>query len=127
MMKRFRLRALAVLAGGLLDAERVPDIQDSQLPGWHQALAALRALRVATVIPGHGPVASSALVDTVEGYLGALEARMRTLVDAGTSLLEVPDAGELPAYERWDQYELIHRRNASIAYLRLERELMFKP
>ncbi len=116
-----------LFAGGLLDAQRVPDIQDSQLPGWHQALASLRALRVATVIPGHGPVASSALVDTVEGYLAALEARMRTLVDAGTSLLEVPDAGELPAYERWDQYELIHRRNASIAYLRIERELMFKP
>ncbi len=116
-----------LFAGGLLDAQRVPDIQDSQLPGWHQALASLRALRVATVIPGHGPVASSALVDTVEGYLVALETRMRTLVDAGTSLLEVPDAGELPAYERWDQYELIHRRNASIAYLRIERELMYKP
>jgi hypothetical protein len=51
---------------------------------------------------------------------------MRKLVTAGTSLLDVPDAGELPEYEGWDQYDIIHRRNASIAFLRFERELMFK-
>lgn len=115
-----------LFAGGLLDNGRVPDIQDSDLAAWRRALAALRTLRVATVVPGHGAAASSALIDTVLGYLDALEAKMRGLVAAGTSLLEVPDAGELPAYERWDQYELIHRRNASIAFLRFERELMFK-
>lgn len=115
-----------LFAGGLLDAARVPDIQDSELPAWHRALASLRSLHPATVVPGHGSASSAALIDTVEGYLTALEARMRALVTAGTSLLEVPDAGELPAYERWDQYELVHRRNASIAFLRFERELLFK-
>lgn len=116
----------ALFAGGLLDAQRVPDIQDSDLAAWHRALASLRSLRVRTVVPGHGPVSSSALIDTVDGYLAALEKKMRDLVASGTSLLEVPDAGELPAYERWDQYELVHRRNASIAFLRFERELLFK-
>lgn len=116
-----------LFGGGLLDAGRVPDIQDSQLPQWHEALAQLRALRVGTLVPGHGAPSSSALIDSVDGYLTALETKMRTLVAAGTSLLEVPDAGELPAYERWDQYELVHRRNASIAFLRFEREMMFKP
>lgn len=115
-----------LFAGGLLDAARVPDIQDGQLGEWHKALAQLRALRVATVVPGHGTATASGLIDGVEGYLSALEAKMRGLVSAGTSLLEVPDAGELPAYERWDQYELIHRRNASIAFLRFEREMLFK-
>lgn len=115
-----------LFAGGLLDAQRVPDIQDSDLPAWHRALAGLRSLRVRTVVPGHGPVSSSALIDTVDGYLVALETKMRNLVASGTSLLEVPDAGELPAYERWDQYDLVHRRNASIAFLRFERELLFK-
>ena len=115
-----------LFGGGLLDAQRVPDIQDSDLPRWHQALASLRGLRVATVVPGHGPASSSGLVDTVEGYLAALETKMRDLVASGTSLLDVPEAGELPAYRRWDQYDVIHRRNASIAFLRFERELMFK-
>lgn len=115
-----------LFAGGLLDAQRVPDIQDSDLAAWHGALGALRGLRVGTVVPGHGGASSSALIDTVDGYLAALEKKMRDLVASGTSLLEVPDAGELPAYERWDQYELVHRRNASIAFLRFEREMLFK-
>jgi len=38
----------------------------------------------------------------------------------------VADASELPEFETWDQYDTIHRRNASVAYLRVERELMFK-
>jgi glyoxylase-like metal-dependent hydrolase (beta-lactamase superfamily II) len=115
-----------LFAGGLLDARRVPDIQDSDLAAWRRALASLRSLRVRTVVPGHGDASSSALIDTVDGYLVALEKKMRDLVASGTSLLEVPDAGELPAYERWDQYELVHRRNASIAFLRFEREMLFK-
>lgn len=115
-----------LFAGGLLDAGRVPDIQDSDLPAWHRALDSLRGLRAGTVVPGHGAAGSAALIDAVDGYLGALEKKMRALVASGTSLLEVPDAGELPAYERWDQYELVHRRNASIAFLRFEREMLFK-
>jgi glyoxylase-like metal-dependent hydrolase (beta-lactamase superfamily II) len=115
-----------LFAGGLLDAQRVPDIQDSDLPAWHRALAGLRGLRVGTVVPGHGSASSSTLIDEVEGYLTALEKKMRELVASGTSLLEVPEAGELPAYAHWDQYELIHRRNASIAFLRFEREMLFK-
>lgn len=115
-----------LFAGGLLDAQRVPDIQDSDLAAWHRALATLRGLRLRTVVPGHGGASPPALIDTVEGYLAALEKKMRDLVASGTSLLEVPDAGELPAYERWDQYELVHRRNASIAFLRFEREMLFK-
>lgn len=115
-----------LFAGGLLEANRVPDIQDGDLAAWKKALASLRGLRVGTVVPGHGGASSSALIDAVEGYLVALEKKMRELVASGTSLLEVPDAGELPAYERWDQYDLVHRRNASIAFLRFEREMLFK-
>lgn len=121
-------RGSAVLyAGGLLDARRVPDIQDSDLPGWHKALGDLQALRAATVVPGHGAAsAAPALIAANQRYLMQLEARIRTLVAAGTSLLDVADACELPEFETWDQYDTIHRRNASIAYVRVERELMFK-
>ena len=114
-------------AGGLLDERRVPDIQDSDLAGWHAALNELQALRVATVVPGHGAAApASQLIATNQRYLMQLEARVRTLVASGTSLLHVADATELPEFESWDQYDTIHRRNASVAYLRVERELMFK-
>jgi glyoxylase-like metal-dependent hydrolase (beta-lactamase superfamily II) len=115
-----------LFGGGLLDAQRVPDIQDSDLPGWRRALAALRALPLRRVVPGHGPVSPPALIATVEDYLSQLESRARTLVSGGSSLLTVADDADLPAFAAWDQYDTIHRRNASIAFVRVERELLFK-
>jgi glyoxylase-like metal-dependent hydrolase (beta-lactamase superfamily II) len=115
-----------LFAGGMVDVRRVPDTQDSDLEGWKRALAALRELPVNTVVPGHGPAAPAAAIADVQTYLARLEARARELVAAGASLSSVPDASDLPAYESWDQYETIHRRNASIVFLRVEREAMFK-
>ncbi len=116
----------ALFAGGLLDQGYVPDVQDSDLPGWHAALSALRKLPVRTVVPGHGPATKAQAIDTVEHYLTQLEARMRELIDAGASLSEAPDRAGLPEFSGWEQYDNIHRRNASIVYLRLEREQLFR-
>ena len=113
-------------AGGLLDAQRIPDIQDSELPGWQQALRDLQGMNLSRVVPGHGAVSSASLIKTVQQYLTQLETRARALVEKGTSLLSVSEDGELPEFENWDQYDTIHRRNAAIAFLRFERDLMFK-
>lgn len=115
-----------LFAGGLADHRRIPDIQDSQLPPWHAALAQLRALRPRQVVPGHGAPGGPEVLGQTAAYLDALEKRARELAAAGTSLLKVPDELELPGYAGWDQYEIIHRRNASIAFLRFEREALFK-
>jgi glyoxylase-like metal-dependent hydrolase (beta-lactamase superfamily II) len=113
-------------AGGLLDARRVPDIQDSDLAGWKQALTDLQGMNLARVVPGHGAASPASMVTDVQRYLAQLETRARSLVAAGTSLLDVSEEGDLPEFENWDQYDTIHRRNASIAFLRFERDLMFK-
>jgi hypothetical protein len=105
----------------------VPDIQDGELPTWRRALAALRTLRPRTIVPGHGPaVQAERGITAVESYLLKLEDKVRSLVDSGASLIGVGEVAELPEFARWDQYDAIHRRNASIAYLRFERELLFK-
>lgn len=117
-----------LFAGGLLDAGRVPDIQDSELPSWRRALAGMRALRPRVVVPGHGPAVDAERgIAAIESYLRQLEDKVRSLVDSGASLIGVGEVVELPEFARWDQYDTIHRRNASIAYLRFERELLFKP
>ncbi|HEX9179155.1 MAG TPA: MBL fold metallo-hydrolase, partial [Burkholderiales bacterium] len=46
-----------LFAGGLLDNQRIPDIQDCDLEGWRNALAALRQAGARTAVPGHGPAA----------------------------------------------------------------------
>jgi glyoxylase-like metal-dependent hydrolase (beta-lactamase superfamily II) len=122
----FDVASGVLFAGGMADVQRVPDTQDSTLEGWRNALTALRAMPIKTVVPGHGPAAPATAITAVETYLAQLEARARELVAAGASLSSVPDASDLPAYESWDQYETIHRRNASIVFLRVEREAMFK-
>lgn len=120
-------RSGVLFTGGLADSQRIPDIQDSDLPGWHRALAVLQALRVNAVVPGHGGVASSNVVlGGVERYLTTLERRLRELVASGASLLDVADATDLPEFAAWDQYDIIHRRNTSVGFLRFERELLYQ-
>lgn len=121
------LRSGVLFAGGLVDVQRVPDIQDGELPGWRRALATLQALGPRSVVPGHGPASPApAAIATLQAYLDQLEERARALVARGVSLIDVPEASDLAAYQGWDQYETIHRRNASIAFLRAEREAMLK-
>jgi glyoxylase-like metal-dependent hydrolase (beta-lactamase superfamily II) len=122
----FDERMGVLFGGGLLDAGRIPDIQDSDNAGWPQALASLQALQPRVVVPGHGAAGDAAIITRVASYLTQLHSRARVLVDNGTSLLDVPDALDLPDYKHWDQYDIIHRRNAGIAYLRIERELLLK-
>ncbi len=122
----FDVTSGVLFAGGLLDAGRIPDIQDSDLPGWQRALSALQALPLTQVVPGHGPASPPALVGTVARYLAQLSARAQALVAEGASLITVPEATELAEFAGWDQYDTIHRRNASITFLRFEREQLLR-
>jgi glyoxylase-like metal-dependent hydrolase (beta-lactamase superfamily II) len=122
----FDVRSGSLFAGSLLANQRIPDIQDSQLAGWMQALSGLRTLRLNAVVPGFGPLGGAELINSTQRYLLRLQARVTELLQAGTALSEVPDAAALPEYANWDQYDIIHRRNASILFLRLERALLLE-
>ena len=115
-----------LFAGGLLDHLRIPDVQDSDLDHWTEALQALRTLPLRAIVPGHGPLAPPSTIDTEQRYLAQLRTRLAALLKAGTALSDVPDASVLPEFAHWDQYDTIHRRNASVLFVRFEREQMFK-
>jgi hypothetical protein len=105
-------------------------VQDGLLAPWTGALDRLRALvadgSVRHVVPGHGPLSGTGLVDVVARYLAALDRRTLQLLDSGAALSEVGDAAEVPEFAGWDQYDTIHRRNASVLFLRHERERMLQ-
>lgn len=122
----FDPRTRTLFAGGLLDAKRIPDVIDSDLTGWRDALSYLRALPVETIVPGHGPADDKRIIAFVERYLDQLTTRVRALQGGGAPLSEVPDATALPEFATWDQYDTVHRRNAALVYLRYEREQLFK-
>lgn len=119
-----------LFAGGLVDADTIPDVQDADFTGWRQGLAGLQALAqagsVRRIVPGHGPVGGNAQVAAIARYLDQLEQRTAQLLDAGTALSDVADATSLDEFAAWDQYDTIHRRNASIVFLRHERALMLR-
>jgi glyoxylase-like metal-dependent hydrolase (beta-lactamase superfamily II) len=119
-------RSGVLFAGGLVDHLRIPDVQDSELPGWRLSLDALRALPLRFVVPGHGPAAPASSIETMQRYLSQLEARVLELLRSGAALSDVPDSANLPEFKHWDQYDIIHRRNASVLFVRMEREQMFK-
>jgi len=60
-------------------------------------------------------------IATFARYLSALETRVDALMKDGVSLAELRDRCDLPEFARWDQYELLHPKNANYTYLRLER------
>ncbi|MEY2690404.1 MAG: hypothetical protein RL375_4604 [Pseudomonadota bacterium] len=95
-----------MFAGGLLDAGRIPDVQDSQLAGWNAALVRLQALAaqgtIRRIVPGHGPAGDTGLIGGVTRYLAALDRRTLQLLDGGAALSEVGDAAELPEFAAWD-------------------------
>jgi glyoxylase-like metal-dependent hydrolase (beta-lactamase superfamily II) len=115
-----------LFAGALLDAHTVPDIQDADLAAWQAARAGLRSLGARRIVPGRGPVGDAAIVDDVDAYLGALDSSVDAFVKAGHPLSDVADGVELPRFAAWDRYDTTHRRNASILYLRRERELIIR-
>jgi glyoxylase-like metal-dependent hydrolase (beta-lactamase superfamily II) len=120
-------RTGTLFAGGLLDNRRIPDVQDGDMAQWRQAISALRTLRIETIVPGHGKAGGREVAVANDRYLAQLEARCAALLKAGTALSAVPDAAELPEFSRWDQYDNIHRRNASVVFLRLERQQLLAP
>jgi glyoxylase-like metal-dependent hydrolase (beta-lactamase superfamily II) len=119
-------RTRTLFAGGLLDAQRIPDVIDSDLVRWGEALRTLQALPVEVIVPGHGPSGSKRVITLVERYLDQLTTRVRALLKAGAPLSEVPDSTALPDFASWDQYDTVHRRNAALVYLRYEREQLIK-
>lgn len=118
-------RSGVLFGGGLVDVDRIPDVQDGRLPEWRDALRALGREPVRRVVGGHGPTAPASAIAAADRYLDRLETRVRALLAADTPLSEVADRSDLPEYAGFDAYDTIHRRNASVLFVRLEYEVLF--
>ncbi|MEM9577769.1 MAG: quinoprotein relay system zinc metallohydrolase 2 [Pseudomonadota bacterium] len=112
-----------LFAGDLVFHLHTPAL-DGSLPGWRAALADLKALAPARIVPGHG----GPVLDWPEGmgalnrYLSVLEADTRTAIDAGKRLGEA--VGTIATQERhhWQLFDAYNPRNATVAFTELEWE-----
>lgn len=107
----------------LLFIERIPVI-DGSLPGWLNALAALRGTAAKRIVPGHGRVTDDwpGASAREQRYLEQLLVETRAALRARRTLQEAVDtvgAGERGGWLLFDQY---HRRNVTAAFAELEWE-----
>ena len=79
-------RERVVFTGDLCFFGVAPLAVQALLSGWVTALDALIALEPAIVVPGHGPVGTTADVALLRDYLTAVLAAGRAAVDSGVSL-----------------------------------------
>ena len=111
-----------LFAGGLISVERIPELRDADLQGWIKALKRLNTLPIKAVVPAHGPVVDHEQMHRTLDYLGALEDKVRELYRSGASLTETIARAQLPAFQSWSLYSVVHPQNVQHVYLRLENE-----
>ncbi|WP_088281289.1 quinoprotein relay system zinc metallohydrolase 2 [Ideonella sp. A 288] len=117
------LRTRTLFTADLLFVQHLP-VLDGSLRGWMSAMAELRRLDVATVVPGHGAVGTdwTAMMSAQADYLGALLSDTRRAIRQGWTIQQAIDRIAAPAAPGWRLTERFHRRNVTAAYAELEWE-----
>jgi quinoprotein relay system zinc metallohydrolase 2 len=112
-----------LFAGDLVFLERIPAI-DGSILGWLKAIAELREIPAARVVPGHGPVTAPwpAALDPEQAYFELLVRDIRKLLAAGGSLQQATDTIGLAERGHWRLFDSYNARNVTAAYTELEWE-----
>jgi quinoprotein relay system zinc metallohydrolase 2 len=112
-----------LFAGDLVFLERIPAI-DGSILGWLKAIAVLRGIPAARVVPGHGPVAAPwpAALDPEQAYFELLLRDIRELIAAGGSLQQATDTIGRSESGHWRLFDSYNARNVTAAYTELEWE-----
>ena len=111
-----------LFAGGLVSVGQIPPLRDADLEGWISALEQLDKLPAKTIVPGHGPVSTPEQARQTLSYLRALRAKVGMLYKSGAGLAEAIARAQLPEFESWSLYGVLHTQNVQQLYLQLERE-----
>ena len=116
-------RTRTLFAADLLFVKHLPAV-DGSLRGWIAAMADLKRLDVATVVPGHGPVSHEwpAVMDAQADYLNGLLRDTRAAIRNGWTIQQAIDGIGIPAEPSWLLTDRFHRRNVTAAYAELEWE-----
>jgi glyoxylase-like metal-dependent hydrolase (beta-lactamase superfamily II) len=111
-----------LFAGGLVIADRIPNLRDGKIPGWVSALEQLKTLPIRVVVPGIGPPGGPELIDHTLAYLQALDHAVNLSYRSGASLIEAIKQVQLVEFKNLSQYELMQPQNVQYRYRQLEDE-----
>jgi glyoxylase-like metal-dependent hydrolase (beta-lactamase superfamily II) len=113
-----------LFAGDTVFRGRVPFVGQADSAGWIAALDKLLSIDAATIVPGHGPVSTSALADLqlTRDYLAYLR---QTMGEAARNLDPFEEAYARTDWSRFEKLPLFvpaNRINAYNTYLLMERQ-----
>jgi quinoprotein relay system zinc metallohydrolase 1 len=111
-----------VFAGGLVFADRVPTTPHADLATWLRSLDGLAGLKLATVVPSHGPVHEGQRgLQQTRAYLQWLDASFTRSAAQGGEMNEVLRATPPEAFAHWAAWPAEYTRNVAHLYPRYER------
>ncbi len=94
-----------VFTGDILFHGSHPIVWAGPVANWIAACDRILDLRPAVVVPGHGPLATTAAVEDLKGYFSFLTAEARERFDGGLTPLEVARDVDLGPYAAWGEPE----------------------
>lgn len=117
------LQTQTLWAGDLLFMQRVPAL-DGSLVGWLAVMSDLRQMRVARVVPGHGPrvAAWPSALDAQERYLTLIRDQIRGLQRRGGTMEQAIATVGRDERARWKLFDDYNARNVTAAFHELEWE-----
>lgn len=114
--------AKLVFAGNILFNERALNYaDDSHMAGWIEAIEAIRALKPAIIVAGHGAITDSNGYKTTLEYLTALKTQVDKHYDDGLELDEVVKATDLGGFSHLRNFDALNGKNIYNYYLQLEK------
>lgn len=94
-----------LFAGDLLYNGRLPLLNDGETNGALKAIDKIISTDAAVLVPGHGPVSTDEDALRYKGYIEALRAEVKKMMDEGMNREEVVSKVSLPAYSSWLMYK----------------------
>lgn len=116
-------RTRTLFTSDLLFVSHLP-VLDGSLRGWMAAMAGLKAMNVATVVPGHGQVSTDwpGAMNAQASYLSHLLSDTRTAIAQQMPIQQTIDRISPVPASHWLLIDRFHRRNVTAAYAELEWE-----
>lgn len=114
-----------LFSGDIVYTQRLPAVLPvSRTKDWLEAFARIESLQPKIIVPGHGAPATLAQANRdTRDYLAHLRAESKRLFESGAGPTDAADRIDQSRWQQLANFAELHRRNAFMVFLEIEREL----
>ena len=114
-----------LFSGDIVYTQRLPAVLPiSRTKDWLEAFARIESMEPKIIVPGHGtPAALAQAHRETRDYLAHLRAESKRLFESGAGPTDAADRIDQSRWQHLENFAELHRRNAAMVFLEIEREL----